>query len=753
MSQSIQSFASAGLISTPLGSSGENPSPDEFSAAVGSSKLAVDGNAVDTGRYLIIGSDASTHGGSSYANDGQITIYDKQTNTYLNVWGDPHLTASDGNVAEFQRNGIAINLADGTTVEIQPTALNNGVAHISEVAVTSSSGTVLMSNFEGQAGSQVDISAVRSGNAHSSDSSMGNLNDTVLVAGKQDIGALTTLGGSQISSTNPTFSLDGIGGGVEQYFTNFVTSAMIGVGGQSTGGVAGNSDQSAQPAAAASAPLSSATVALPVSETPATVPIVTQSPTAGLASASSPPDLGLLMQSLTAQVANSPTLTSDQKVQALVSLETMQAELNDAPAKATTAAAQPSSNPSAGISTFTIDNILRVSNGLAPIVTTPDTVSAASSAPAAISATVPGMVSQLVETINSSSLGADVKTALSAAAQSLGTLLTMPPAATPATGTVSAAGDVGAQAPTTSVAQAPAATPNESASAPAAQATAASNASAQASTTPVAQVPTGSLSENVQAYAAPATAAPAVPSPEASVTPPTNNISPAVPIAVQSTTASASPAVPIAEHTPLVYGGTISTPPPDLGQLVQGLASQIAASPALSSDQKFQALMSLETMQAQLLDAPAKVTAAAAQPSSDPSAGISTFTIDNILRKANGLAPIAAAPDPTALAPVPAAVSATVPGMIGQLLETINSSSLGANVKTALSAAGENLGSLLAAPAAPSTAGATTIGGGGGSALPLGSRMVPETSTATSNENTPAPAAQAAAAQATGVSA
>ena len=414
MSQSIQGLASAGLISNPFGAGGAPPSPNEFNDAVGSATLSVDGNAVDTGRYLVIASTASTHGSSSYANDGQITVYDKQTNTYMNVWGDPHLTASDGTSAEFQKNGLAIKLADGTIIEIQPTVLSNGVAHISEVAVTNGNGTVLMSNFEGQAGSQVNVGAVQAGDAKSADPSMGNINDTVINVGTQDIGALTTYGGSQIVSSGPAFSLDGLGGGVSQFFTNFVTPQMIGAGEGSTGTVVGNSDQSTQPFTAPTA-------------TGVAVARVT-TPTSSLVGPL--PDVGALMQSLTAQINASLTLTPSEKIQALTSLNMTQAELLDAPAPtpAATVVPAPSSDASAGIGYFTIENILREADGLAPLPAAPVATPTAPAAPAVVSTTVPGAIQQLVQTINASSLNASVKAVLTDSAQNLLALMAaLPP--------------------------------------------------------------------------------------------------------------------------------------------------------------------------------------------------------------------------------------------------------------------------------------------------------------------------------------
>lgn len=332
----------------------------------------------------------------------------------MNVWGDPHLTASNGNVAEFQTNGLAIKLADGTIVEFQPTALSHDVAHVSEVAVTNSGGTVLMSNFEGQAGSAVVVSAVHQGNAHAADSSMGNINDTVLTAGTQDIGALKTFSGATLASTNPAFDLDGLGGGVNQYDTNFVVPVTLAlparIGGASSANMAGNSEQNVQPATAS------------VGAAPAIASATTQPATATPALASLP-DVAAVIRDLSSQVIASPNLTSGQAAAALASLNSIQTELLGASA---TAPAPASANPSTGISRFTIDNILREADGLAPLAA-PDTSAAIPTTSASVAPSVPGMITQLLELVSNSTLSPGGKDAAVTTLASIGNELTALP--------------------------------------------------------------------------------------------------------------------------------------------------------------------------------------------------------------------------------------------------------------------------------------------------------------------------------------
>lgn len=366
MSGSIQSFTGAGLISQAAGL-GTTPAsdPHEFAAEVSNtSKLVVNGNTVDTGRYLIIASTASTHGTSSSANDGQITIYDKQTNTYVNVWGDPHLTASDGNKAEFQQDGLTITLADGTDVEIEPTSLSNGVSHIAEVAVTKNGQTVEMTNFEGQAGSQVTVGKVQQGTAHTVDASMGNLNDTVLAASTKDVGALSTLSGYQIVSPTSQMDLDGLGGGVGMYFNSFNSTASLGVSAAaSTEAVVAATSQAAS---AVSEPITRAIASTSVSSTGSAAAVETTPASAGVTRAAVDDILDVAGGIYSTDTA-APSGT-EQPQSTIAATQTATVTSGTA-AAVTTAGSQSASvsqttNPSAGVTKVGVDDLLDVAGGI-----------------------------------------------------------------------------------------------------------------------------------------------------------------------------------------------------------------------------------------------------------------------------------------------------------------------------------------------------------------------------------------------------
>lgn len=107
--------------------------------------LSANGNSVNTGMYTIAG---------STNDDGSLTITNNQTGQQTEVWGDPHVKVNGKDTAEFQKGLLNIQLQDGTTVHIDPTQLNNGVAHIGQVSITNGNQTVTMggsgqNGFEG----------------------------------------------------------------------------------------------------------------------------------------------------------------------------------------------------------------------------------------------------------------------------------------------------------------------------------------------------------------------------------------------------------------------------------------------------------------------------------------------------------------------------------------------------------------------------------------------------------------------------
>ncbi len=211
-----------GRMNSPTTGAGDGGAPtgvqaNAFSrAASGSSSagLTVSGNTIDTGRYVITGSNGYTRPNDSIAaGDGMVSIMDKTTNSFVDVYGDPHVYTSDGDRAEFQKNGLEIDLADGTQVQFKPTAETNGFSHIDSLAVTKRGQTVVESGFYSADGSaKVTTSTLQQGGAGSAQG-FNDPNRTVMTTAQG--GGLNTLvnaAGVQLSDKTNQTSLDGMGG-------------------------------------------------------------------------------------------------------------------------------------------------------------------------------------------------------------------------------------------------------------------------------------------------------------------------------------------------------------------------------------------------------------------------------------------------------------------------------------------------------------------------------------------------------------
>ncbi len=164
--------------------------------------LQTNGNGVvDTGRYLIS------------AQEDQVKIYDKQTNTWVQAAGDPHITTSDGDKANFQKN-LSIDLPDGTTVKIKTTPQQaDGTSFIDKVAVLKGDEAVVLSGFhDGRPG--VNTGEVFH-NANEVDKMWGN--GTVLKAGHEVDDLRYAKGGGEIRGGDANakwgeINVDGHGG-------------------------------------------------------------------------------------------------------------------------------------------------------------------------------------------------------------------------------------------------------------------------------------------------------------------------------------------------------------------------------------------------------------------------------------------------------------------------------------------------------------------------------------------------------------
>jgi phosphoheptose isomerase len=145
------------IATTPVAPIATTPVSPFGSSGTTSSGMSVSGNSVNTGEYTIT---------ASTKDDGSLTITNNQTGQSTEVWGDPHIKVNGQDTADFQTGPLNIQLQDGTVVHIDPTALQNGVAHIGQVSITKGDQSVEMggSGPDGFAGG-VSTSKLQTGDA------------------------------------------------------------------------------------------------------------------------------------------------------------------------------------------------------------------------------------------------------------------------------------------------------------------------------------------------------------------------------------------------------------------------------------------------------------------------------------------------------------------------------------------------------------------------------------------------------------
>lgn len=160
---------------------------------------------IDTGRYIIEVSENEK--------GGRAKIFDKQTGTWTEAHGDPHLTTGDGDKAGFTMNNLTIDLQDGTKVTIDVTEAKNNVSWIDSVSVMRGDEAVVVQNVRDDAGKEMTVT-------HTNDVAWAdNLHDdgTVLIAGNEVDDLAFANGGKEIIGKDTTqrwdeHQLDGKGG-------------------------------------------------------------------------------------------------------------------------------------------------------------------------------------------------------------------------------------------------------------------------------------------------------------------------------------------------------------------------------------------------------------------------------------------------------------------------------------------------------------------------------------------------------------
>lgn len=143
---------------------------------------------------------------------GVVKVFDKESNTHVKVWGDPHVHTSDGDKMQFQKDNLTLELKDGTKITIKPTPMRNGVALVDSVLVLKGNQSAVVKNVSGTG----DL-----GLSEANDKSVARQLDlswddgTVLTAGEQvdDLfaGGREYVGGDS-SQNFGEHLLDGIGG-------------------------------------------------------------------------------------------------------------------------------------------------------------------------------------------------------------------------------------------------------------------------------------------------------------------------------------------------------------------------------------------------------------------------------------------------------------------------------------------------------------------------------------------------------------
>lgn len=83
----------------------------------------------------------------------EVQVYDRQSQEWVKVWGDPHVVTSDGDKAGFQDGNITLDLPDGTKVTIVPTEQRaDGTAFVDKVIITNGTSGAEVSDVHAASG-------------------------------------------------------------------------------------------------------------------------------------------------------------------------------------------------------------------------------------------------------------------------------------------------------------------------------------------------------------------------------------------------------------------------------------------------------------------------------------------------------------------------------------------------------------------------------------------------------------------------
>lgn len=113
-----------------------NPRCETNNARCARSSVAVNGNTIETPGYELT---ASNH---------ELMVRKKGTNEWFKVWGDPHITTSDGDNTNFQKGNVTVKLDDGTKITFDPTKIKNGVSYLDQAVITNGNDAAVV-NYDG----------------------------------------------------------------------------------------------------------------------------------------------------------------------------------------------------------------------------------------------------------------------------------------------------------------------------------------------------------------------------------------------------------------------------------------------------------------------------------------------------------------------------------------------------------------------------------------------------------------------------
>jgi hypothetical protein len=107
----------------------------------GDAGLKVKGDKIDTGKYEVV------------VSKDEVLVKDKESGKWFRVWGDPHVSTSDGDKLGFTDDNLTVDLPDGTKLTLVPTEPDaNGVSFLDKAYVMKGEQGVEVTNIHSDGG-------------------------------------------------------------------------------------------------------------------------------------------------------------------------------------------------------------------------------------------------------------------------------------------------------------------------------------------------------------------------------------------------------------------------------------------------------------------------------------------------------------------------------------------------------------------------------------------------------------------------